>query len=221
MDERRRRFALTPEGFREASRMVRNHRLWELYLTQRAGYAQDHVHDSAEEMEHLLAEENIADMMRVLGNPQTDPHGKPIPSLDDTPGHGRAPCHSQNGGLAGLTLIIPPFDWQRVIIDPWTQNMPGTLWMVLMAVAPRHALRAARQLPHPPPNRAGRRCHQPQCPAGPRAGLSCFSKPRHRTMLAGAMLAGLATTLMIEFITQKAASNPMLPPASLTPHSSR
>ena len=64
--------------------MVRNHRLWELYLTQRAGFAEDHVHDSAEEMEHLLAEENIADMMRVLGQPQHDPHGKRIPSLDDT-----------------------------------------------------------------------------------------------------------------------------------------
>jgi manganese/zinc/iron transport system permease protein len=77
-------FFLTPAGFREASRMVRNHRLWELYLTQRAGFADDHVHDSAEEMEHLLAEENIADMMRVLGQPRHDPHGKRIPSLDDT-----------------------------------------------------------------------------------------------------------------------------------------
>lgn len=80
-------FTLTPGGFREAARMVRNHRLWELYLTQRAGYAQDHVHDSAEHMEHLLAEENIAHMMDVLGHPTTDPHGKRIPSLDDIPTH--------------------------------------------------------------------------------------------------------------------------------------
>lgn len=77
-------FILTPAGFREAARMVRNHRLWELYLTQRAGYAQDHVHDSAEQMEHRLAEENIAHMMDVLGHPVTDPHGKPIPSLTDS-----------------------------------------------------------------------------------------------------------------------------------------
>jgi len=76
-------FTLTPAGFREAARMVRNHRLWELYLTQRAGYAQDHVHDSAEQMEHLLAEENIAHLMEVLGHPVTDPHGKRIPSLED------------------------------------------------------------------------------------------------------------------------------------------
>lgn len=78
-----RSFTLTPAGLREAARMVRNHRLWELYLTQRAGYAQDHVHDSAERMEHLLAEENIAYLMEILGHPATDPHGKPIPSLDD------------------------------------------------------------------------------------------------------------------------------------------
>ncbi len=77
-------FVLSPAGFREASRMVRNHRLWELYLTQHAGFAYDHVHDSAERMEHLLAEENISAMMRVLGGPKTDPHGKRIPSLEDT-----------------------------------------------------------------------------------------------------------------------------------------
>jgi manganese/zinc/iron transport system permease protein len=77
-------FCLTGEGFREAARMVRNHRLWELYLTRRAGYAEDHVHDSAEHMEHLLAEENIAQMMEVLGYPTADPHGKRIPSLEDT-----------------------------------------------------------------------------------------------------------------------------------------
>lgn len=77
-------FKLTPAGFREAARMVRNHRLWELYLTRRAGYAEDHVHDSAEHMEHLLAEENIAQMMDVLGHPVIDPHGKHIPSLEDT-----------------------------------------------------------------------------------------------------------------------------------------
>ena len=30
--------------------------------------------------------------------------------------------------------IIPPFDWQRVVVDPWTVHMPGTFWMVLMAM---------------------------------------------------------------------------------------
>ena len=75
---------LTGRGFRHASRVVRNHRLWELYLTRRAGYAEDPVHDDAEEMEHLLAEENIAHLMGVLGHPVADPHGRRIPTEADT-----------------------------------------------------------------------------------------------------------------------------------------
>lgn len=72
-------FTLTERGFAEAARIVRNHRLWELYLTTRAGYPQDHVHDDAEEMEHLLAEEHISHLQHVLGDPLTDPHGSLIP----------------------------------------------------------------------------------------------------------------------------------------------
>jgi manganese/zinc/iron transport system permease protein len=75
---------LTEKGFGEAARVVRNHRLWELYLTRRAGFAEDHVHDAAEEMEHLLAEENIAHLMGVLGHPDRDPHGRRIPGAGDT-----------------------------------------------------------------------------------------------------------------------------------------
>jgi ABC-type Mn2+/Zn2+ transport system permease subunit/Mn-dependent DtxR family transcriptional regulator len=75
---------LTESGFREAARVVRNHRLWELYLTRRAGFAEDHVHDAAEEMEHLLAEENIEHLMGVLGHPERDPHGRRIPGAGDT-----------------------------------------------------------------------------------------------------------------------------------------
>ena len=75
---------LTESGFGEAARVVRNHRLWELYLTRRAGFAEDHVHDAAEEMEHLLAEENIEHLMGVLGHPERDPHGRRIPRTGDT-----------------------------------------------------------------------------------------------------------------------------------------
>jgi Mn-dependent DtxR family transcriptional regulator len=42
------------------------------------------VHDDAEEMEHLLAEENIAHLMGVLGHPVADPHGRRIPTEEDT-----------------------------------------------------------------------------------------------------------------------------------------
>src|SRR3569832_1544186 len=33
-----------------------------------------------------------------------------------------------------MSSLIPPFDWRHVVVDPWTSSMPGTLWMVLMAL---------------------------------------------------------------------------------------
>ena len=45
---------LTDEGLAESRRVVRNHRLWELFLTQEAKLAADHVHADAEYIEHVL-----------------------------------------------------------------------------------------------------------------------------------------------------------------------
>lgn len=75
---------LMPEGWRQASSIVRNHRLWELYLTDRANFQADHVHDNAEQIEHLLGEEAVRQLERGLNFPALDPHGKPIPSVHQT-----------------------------------------------------------------------------------------------------------------------------------------
>tara|TARA_Y100000588_G_scaffold272308_1_gene288124 strand:+ start:101 stop:718 length:618 start_codon:yes stop_codon:yes gene_type:complete len=74
---------LTPSGWENACRIVRNHRLWELYLTESAHYQPDHVHDDAEEIEHVLGEETVRQLERNLNFPIFDPHGKPIPSIID------------------------------------------------------------------------------------------------------------------------------------------
>lgn len=73
----------TPEGYTTACRVVRNHRLWELYLTQIADYEPDHVHDDAEEIEHVLGDETVRKLERALAFPNKDPHGQPIPSIQD------------------------------------------------------------------------------------------------------------------------------------------
>lgn len=70
---------LTPVGWRRAAEIVRNHRLWELYLTNLADYEEDHVHDDAEVIEHLLGAETVRKLERELDFPELDPHGKPIP----------------------------------------------------------------------------------------------------------------------------------------------
>ncbi|MDQ3622435.1 MAG: metal ABC transporter permease [Verrucomicrobiota bacterium] len=82
-DEPRGAVHLTPEGWRQACAVVRNHRLWELYLTSAANYSSDHVHEDAEKIEHMLGEETVRHLERRLEFPNRDPHGKAIPSMRD------------------------------------------------------------------------------------------------------------------------------------------
>jgi manganese/zinc/iron transport system permease protein len=72
---------LTDEGLAQARRVVRNHRLWELFLTQEARLASDHVHADAEYIEHVLPRHVLARLEQMLDQTTTDPHGKLIPTL--------------------------------------------------------------------------------------------------------------------------------------------
>ena len=74
---------LTPEGWQRACAIVRNHRLWELYLTNAVHFAADHVHDDAEKIEHVLGDEVVRQLERRLDYATRDPHGRLIPSLSD------------------------------------------------------------------------------------------------------------------------------------------
>jgi Mn-dependent DtxR family transcriptional regulator len=74
---------LTPEGWQRACEIVRNHRLWELYLTNAAQYPADHVHEDADKIEHVLGMEIVRDLERRLQFAKRDPHGKLIPGLED------------------------------------------------------------------------------------------------------------------------------------------
>ncbi len=70
---------LTANGEVQARRVVKLHRLWEMYLTQMLRLPPDHVHDDAETMEHLLTPELEAELEHQLAYPVKDPHDKPIP----------------------------------------------------------------------------------------------------------------------------------------------
>lgn len=71
---------LTEEGRAEAEKVVRKHRLWEVYLTRRLELPSDHVHRDAEAMEHALSDEAVNEIERLLDFPTLDPHGQPIPA---------------------------------------------------------------------------------------------------------------------------------------------
>ena len=71
---------LTQKGFHSAKMIVRKHRLWEVFLVEKLGFAWDEVHDIAEELEHIKSEALITKLDTFLNFPAFDPHGDPIPN---------------------------------------------------------------------------------------------------------------------------------------------
>ncbi len=78
--QRRGEATLTDTGRAAALRVLRHHRLLETYLATRLGVPWDQVHREAEILEHHLSEELEARIAEVLGHPERDPHGDPIPT---------------------------------------------------------------------------------------------------------------------------------------------
>lgn len=73
---------LTKQGRTLALRMIRRHRLLELFLVRTLDLKWDQVHAEAENMEHAVSDALIDRIDEFLGHPETDPHGDPIPSAN-------------------------------------------------------------------------------------------------------------------------------------------
>ncbi len=73
---------LTGEGRRIATRVLRRHRILELFLVESLGMDWSEVHDEAERLEHAASDRVVERMAEILGHPERDPHGDPIPSPD-------------------------------------------------------------------------------------------------------------------------------------------
>lgn len=70
---------LTKSGKTLALLIIRRHRLWEYFLSEKLGFNWQEVHDVAEELEHVGSEQLINKLDEFLGFPTVDPHGDPIP----------------------------------------------------------------------------------------------------------------------------------------------
>ena len=71
---------LTDQGILCAKMIVRNHRLWEVFLVEKLDFSWDEVHEIAEELEHIKSKKLINKLDAFLGFPSFDPHGDPIPN---------------------------------------------------------------------------------------------------------------------------------------------
>lgn len=75
---------LSQTGEIMALKLIRAHRLWETYLVNRLGLSPDQIHEEAENYEHFLSDELLDEVDELLGSPESDPHGSPIPSKGST-----------------------------------------------------------------------------------------------------------------------------------------
>ncbi len=75
---------LTEAGVAEARRVIRRHRLVELFLTRVLGLDWSEVDTEAEALEHAISPRLEQAIAAYLGEPLEDPHGHPIPTREGT-----------------------------------------------------------------------------------------------------------------------------------------
>ncbi|MBU2913069.1 MULTISPECIES: metal ABC transporter permease [Reichenbachiella] len=73
------KWSLTEQGKIKGRRVVKLHRLWEVYLTKYLRIAPDHVHEDADNIEHILTPELERRLESLLEYPENDPHSSAIP----------------------------------------------------------------------------------------------------------------------------------------------
>ena len=77
---------LTAAGRQLALHVLRRHRLIELFLVRVLGFEWTEVHDEAERLEHAVSDRVVERIDELLGHPEVDPHGHPIPSVSGAVG---------------------------------------------------------------------------------------------------------------------------------------
>lgn len=75
---------LTESGKRAALKIVRKHRLWEMFLVEILHFGWDEIDEEAERFEHIMSDKMEDKIDEVLGFPSVDPHGDPIPTKSGT-----------------------------------------------------------------------------------------------------------------------------------------
>lgn len=122
---------LTAEGEDEAVRLIRRHRVLELFLVEVLGYTWDRVHEEAERLEHAVTDELIDRMAAVLGEPESDPHGAPIPGTGKFVERKYPMLSELDVGAAAVLRRVPDEDPEALRYLATLQLVPGAELMVV------------------------------------------------------------------------------------------
>jgi len=121
--------SLTPAGHQLALHVLRRHRLVELFLVRVMGMDWAEVHEEAELLEHTVSERLIERMDEMLGYPEVDPHGDPIPTA-------RGEVQKQ----VSVNLLRCPLDETVSVVRVSDQNVE------FLQLVEREGLKPGRQL---------------------------------------------------------------------------
>lgn len=123
---------LSSEGEREALRIIRRHRVIEAYLIERLGYSWDLVHAEAERLEHAASDDLVERMAAVLGHPDLDPHGSPIPTAEGEMPEREHPALSEvDAGARVIVREVSDADESRLRYLAELGLYPGTVVEVM------------------------------------------------------------------------------------------
>ena len=125
-----RRLELTPEGRRQATEVVRKHRLAERLLIDVIGLEWQCAHEEACRWEHVMSDTVEERLVSLLKDPKTDPYGNPIPgSAQPTPGESlELAVKTREGEALRLLRIGEPIQADKGIIADFAacEVKPGT-----------------------------------------------------------------------------------------------
>jgi DtxR family Mn-dependent transcriptional regulator len=122
---------LTPSGQDLGLGMIRRHRLIETFLVDKLDYDWAEVHEEAEALEHAVSPKFIEKLDELLGHPNFDPHGDPIPNaLGDWEHRDLIPLSQCAQGSEIVIARIT--DEGHALLDYLKDSglVPGALWQV-------------------------------------------------------------------------------------------
>jgi len=124
---------LTDEGHKRYLRLTRRHRLWEVFLNKHLGIGWEDVYADACTLEHVtsdLVEEKLAEF---LNNPDSCPHGNPIPGKDlkSVKSQGRALSKLETGQSARVLSVVNEYNIEFLRYLTSLGLIPGAKFKVI------------------------------------------------------------------------------------------
>lgn len=127
---------LSRRGRTLAVAMVRRHRLLETFLHRSLRMPLERLHAEAERIEHVISDDVALRIAAMLGHPESDPHGHPIPYGDAAP---------RRGELQTLAAMSPGVSARVVSLDDRDDKAVGVL--AQLGILPGVSLRVLSNAP--------------------------------------------------------------------------